>query len=202
MMSHLNSILNNVGMALKYLSRIKHILFVCRLRFSSAKKRGELMRKKMYFCGRNVELYTTYFGTEPFLISIHDNVVCAANVRFINHDVSCYRIAHYLNIPKNEVDSIGSIELFENCFIGAYTILMPNCSVGKNSIIAAGSIVTKHIPDGEVWGGCPAKFIMTVDEYAQKILNKSQKYPWINDPKNITNKDYIKVRQNYFFEKK
>lgn len=30
---------------------------------------------------------------------------------------------------------------------------MPNCSVGKNSIVAAGSVVSKHIPDNEVWGG-------------------------------------------------
>ena len=51
------------------------------------------------------------------------------------------------------MDSVGSIVLRENCFIGAFSTLMPNCSVGKNSIVAAGSIVTKHIPDNEVWGG-------------------------------------------------
>lgn len=37
---------------------------------------------------------------------------------------------------------------------------MPNTSVGKNSVITAGSIVTKHVPDNEGWGA-PAHFIMT-----------------------------------------
>lgn len=31
--------------------------------------------------------------------------------------------------------------------------------IGDNSIIGAGSIVTKNIPDNEVWAGVPAKFI-------------------------------------------
>lgn len=56
---------------------------------------------------------------------------------------------------------------------------MPNCSVGKNSIIAAGSIVTKHVPDNEVWGGIPAKFIMTTEEYAKKMKEKSEQLPWM-----------------------
>lgn len=183
------------------IKRINNILFRIRLRLASIHKRSELMRNKFYYCGKNIELYTTNFGTEPYLISIHDNVVCAANVRFINHDVSCYRIAHYLGIPKNEVDNIGSIELFDNCFVGAYSILMPGCSVGKNSIIAAGSIVTKQVPDNEVWGGIPAKFIMTTDEYAQRIINKSSKYPWIKNSQSISKEESIKLKQEFFFKK-
>ena len=186
---------------IKITKRISHIIFRLKLHFASPQKRSTLMKKYFFLCGENVELYTTEFGTEPYLISIHDNVVCAANVRFINHDVSCYRIAHYLGISSAQVDSVGSIELFENCFIGAYTILMPGCSVGKNSVIAAGSIVTKHVPENEVWGGVPAKFIMTIDEYAKRVINKSKKYPWIKEKNNISNTDLVKIRQTYFFGK-
>lgn len=39
-----------------------------------------MMRGKFYHLGKNVELYTLNFGTEPYLISIHDNVICAADV--------------------------------------------------------------------------------------------------------------------------
>ena len=53
---------------------------------------------------------------------------------------------------------------------------MPNCSIGKNSIVAAGSIVTKRIPDGEVWGGIPAKFIMKTEDYARKMVEESKKF--------------------------
>ena len=123
-----------------------------------------------------MELYSCCI-TEPYLVSIHDNVVCAAHVRFINHDVSCYNIACYSNISLSEVDKIGIIELFDNCFVGAYSILMPNTSGGANTIVAAGSVVTKHVPVREVWGGSPARFIMTTDEYAKKVIEKSHTYP-------------------------
>lgn len=91
------------------------------------------MRNQFYFLGKNVELYTLSFGTEPYLISIHDNVICAHDVDFINHDVSVFNAVKYLGLRRGDIDKVGSIELFEICFVGARTILMPNSSVGKNS---------------------------------------------------------------------
>ena len=187
---------------IKLIKRFQHIILKIRLKFASPTKRAKIMKNKFYRCGKNVELYTIDFGTEPYLISIHDNVVCAANVRFINHDISCYRLAKYINIPNSAIDSVGPIELFENSFIGAYTILMPGCSVGKNSVIAAGSIVTKQVPDEEVWGGVPAKFIMTTDDYAEKLVNKCKEYPWLKKHDKSTKLDIITERQKYFFSTK
>ena len=43
--------------------------------------------------------------------------------------------------------------------------------MGKDSIVGAGSLVTKTIPAGEVWGGVPAEFITTTDDYEKKILD-------------------------------
>lgn len=160
------------------------------------------MRGKFFYLGKNVELYTLNFGTEPYLISIHDNVICAADVCFVNHDVSVFTVARYLDLNRGDIDKVGSIELFDNCFVGANTILMPNCSVGKNSIIAAGSIVTKHVPDNEVWGGIPAKFIMTTEEYAKKMKMKSEQFPWMPLEKkaSMTEQELIHSRQEYFFK--
>ncbi len=131
---------------------LKRHWFNLKMRRATPNERAELMRDKFYYLGKNVELYTMYFGTEPWLISIHDNAVCAGNVQFINHDVSVHRLASSLGLKRGEISKLGSIELFENCFVGHGTILMPNSSVGRNSIIAAGSVVTKHVPDNEVWG--------------------------------------------------
>lgn len=160
------------------------------------------MRDKFYFLGKNVELYTINFGTEPYLVSIHDNVIVAAGVNFVNHDVSVFNVARLLGLRRGDIDKVGSIELFENCFIGASTILMPNSSVGKNSVIAAGSIVTKHVPDNEVWGGISAKFIMTIAEYAKRLQGKSSEFPWMPlEKKNkMSESELIRSRQKYFFE--
>ncbi len=45
---------------------------------------------------------------------------------------------------------------------------MPGVTIGKNCIIAAGSIVTKDVPDNSVVAGIPAKILETVEEYAAK----------------------------------
>ena len=112
-------------------------------------------------------------------------------------------MARLLGLRRGDIDKVGSIELFENCFIGTSTILMPNCSVGKNSVIAAGSIVTKNVPDNEVWGGIPAEFIMTTEEYAHKLQEKSHEFPWMPlEKKNkMSESELIRARQQYFFEK-
>lgn len=49
------------------------------------------------------------------------------------------------------------------CIIGACSIVLKGVTIGKNSVVGAGSVVTKSIPDNEVWAGNPAKFIRKVD---------------------------------------
>lgn len=163
-------------------------------------KRAEMLRPLFYHLGNNVELHPTYFGTEPYLISIEDNVCVASNVHFITHDVSCFRMANYLKIGRSEVDKVGCIILKENCFIGAYSILMPNVVIGKNAVIAAGSVVTKSVPEGEVWGGNPARFIMKTDDYAHKVYEKSSQWTWTRDKERISKNELIRLRQEYFFK--
>ncbi len=52
---------------------------------------------------------------------------------------------------------------------------MPGVTIGNNVIIAAGSIVTKDVPDNVVFGGVPAKFIKPISEYFEKIKIESLK---------------------------
>lgn len=50
----------------------------------------------------------------------------------------------------------------QNAFIGARSIITKGVSVGKNSIVAAGSVVVRSVPDNEIWGGNPAMFIRKI----------------------------------------
>lgn len=47
----------------------------------------------------------------------------------------------------------------EGAFIGMKSIILKGVTIGKHSIVGAGSVVTKDIPDGEIWAGNPARFI-------------------------------------------
>lgn len=57
--------------------------------------------------------------------------------------------------------------------IGSNVTLLPGIIIGKNSIIGAGSVVTKNIPENEIWIGNPAKFYKHIDngEYNEIALS-------------------------------
>jgi carbonic anhydrase/acetyltransferase-like protein (isoleucine patch superfamily) len=53
--------------------------------------------------------------------------------------------------------------------------VLDHAVVGRGAIVAAGALVLSgtHIPDGELWGGVPAKFIKRVDPEQAQALNKT-----------------------------
>ena len=55
------------------------------------------------------------------------------------------------------------IHIGDYVFIGARCIIGKGVTIGDKSIVAAGSVVTRDIPAGEIWGGNPAKFIKKID---------------------------------------
>lgn len=62
-------------------------------------------------------------------------------------------------------------------WIGANTIILPSCkNIGNGAVIAAGSIVTKDIPQYEIWGGDPAKFIKK--RFSDDIIEKIEASRW------------------------
>ena len=61
----------------------------------------------------------------------------------------------YRDLPWDE-SKVGII-IEENVWIGAGVIILPGCAIGKNSVVGAGSVVTKNIPANEIWIGIPAR---------------------------------------------
>ena len=55
-------------------------------------------------------------------------------------------------------DKQGKVVLKKNCKIGTHSTIMPNVTIGENSIIGAYSFVTENVPENEIWIGVPAKF--------------------------------------------
>ena len=177
---------------------LKNFCFRLKLKLSNSnEKRNKLLRNILWHIGENSVICTDWFGNEPYLIWIGNDVIVASGVRFLNHDASCWGVYRNLGINMAQRhEKAGPIVLNDNCFIGANTMLLPNIVVGANSVVAAGSVVNKDIPDNEVWGGVPAKFIMTIDSYNKKILEYYENLPWKD--LELTNDELKLERQRYF----
>jgi maltose O-acetyltransferase len=99
-----------------------------------------------------------------WLIEIGDNVTFAPQTYLLAHDASTKRFLDYTKIAKIKID--------DNAFIGARALIMPGVTIGKNAIVAAGSVVTKSVPEGCVVGGNPAKILTYTQEYIKKHKEK------------------------------
>lgn len=91
-------------------------------------------------------------------IIIENDVMLGGGVTII--DSNC----HSLNFEERMFSPGGAIisspvHIKRGAFIGANALILKGVTIGEEAIIAAGSVVTENVPDHEVWGGNPAKFI-------------------------------------------
>lgn len=94
-------------------------------------------------------------------IEIEDNVMIGGSCKIWDTDFHSLNIAERMETPDTHINS-APILIKKGAFIGANTIILKGVTIGKNAVVGAGSVVTKDIPDGEIWGGNPAKFIKNI----------------------------------------
>ncbi len=110
------------------------------------------------------------FGSEPYLITIGSHVTITGGVQFITHDGGVW----VFRPEEPDIDVFGSIVVGDNVFIGYGAILMPGVKIGSNSVVGAGAIVTRDVLDNVVVVGCPAKVIMSKDEYYESFKDRKE----------------------------
>lgn len=136
--------------------------------------------KKRYNAGRSLQVEcNVYISRQHFLcgkISIGDNVFLARNTSLdysgdltikndiqITKDVSIYTHDHLFHSDwKASTDLVdaGSLVIEDGVIIGTRSIVLSSCHrIGKMARVAAGSVVTKDVPDYAVVAGVPAKVI-------------------------------------------
>ena len=87
-------------------------------------------------------------------IELEDNVMIGSNVTFTN---DMYPRA------KNKDWKLLKTKVCKGATIGAGCVVLPGLTIGERAFVAAGSVVTKDVPAGELWLGNPAKFYRKVD---------------------------------------
>lgn len=59
---------------------------------------------------------------------------------------------------------IAPVNIGNNVWIGGHSTICPGVTIGSGVVVAAGSVVTKNIPDNVVVGGVPAKIIKKIEQ--------------------------------------
>lgn len=83
-------------------------------------------------------------------ITIEDDVFIGPNVTFTND---------LFPKSKNKEFKLEKTLVKKGASIGANATILAGITIGENSLIGAGSVVTKNVPENEIWVGNPAKFL-------------------------------------------
>lgn len=94
--------------------------------------------------GENFDIGEFTYINCKFGVEIRDNVQIGSHCSIYSHS----------SIDRKQ----GKVVLEKNCKVGTHSTIMPNVTIGENSIVAAYSFVNQNIPKNELWVGVPAKF--------------------------------------------
>lgn len=141
--------------ALPYPSQFKCWLLRC---FGAAVGEGVVIKPRVniHFPWKLEIGNHVWIGEEAFLLNFEllkiGNNVCISQRAFLcggNHD---YKVP---SMPYRN----GTITLGDGCWVGANVFVAPNVSIGENTVISAGSVVTKSLNENGFYRGNPVEFI-------------------------------------------
>lgn len=145
-----------------------HIINRILWNISSAKRRVSILKRRGLSIGAGCEILNGFdFGSEPYLITIGNNVRISDGVKITTHDGGVW-VLRNLYPELSAADRFGRVTIGDNCHIGMNAMIMPGVTIGANCIVGACSVVTHDVPDCTVIAGSPARQICTIEEYRDK----------------------------------
>jgi maltose O-acetyltransferase len=183
------------------INRIKHLWSRYRLLMNSGYYSQYLKKQGVKIGKDSVVHYPLYVdGRLPYLLEIGDNVIISLNVTILTHDAA--------TAYAGDMVKVGRVIIHDHSFIGANSTILCDVEIGPDSIVAAGSVVTKNVLPGSVYGGNPAKFICTLDDFIKKhrknaensFFLEGQDFPhaYLVDSKKRLLKEHLTNKNVYF----
>ena len=111
---------------------------------------------KFITLGKNVFINHACSFLDMGGITIEDNVLIGPKVNLITEN-------HPLEPTDRRALICKPIIIKRNAWIGAAATILPGVTIGENTVVAAGAVVSKDVPANTVVGGIPAKFIKTIN---------------------------------------
>lgn len=113
--------------------------------------------------GKNCRIFTRNWSSEPYLITVGNNVTVTHGVSIHTHGGGSVLRARY-----PDFDFFGKVVIKDWAYIGANSQIMPGVVIGEGALVAGGSVVTKSVAPHSVVGGNPARYICTTEEFYER----------------------------------
>lgn len=114
--------------------------------------------------GRHVEIGNNFYANMDCIFLDVNRIIIGDNV-MVGPRVSFFTAGHPTDaaVRNKELEFGLPIVVEDNVWIGGNSTVLPGVTIGKNSIVAAGAVVTKDVPSNTIVGGNPAKVIRQID---------------------------------------
>ena len=106
--------------------------------------------------GKNVYINHLCSMLDMGTITIGDNVLIGPKANILTEE-------HPVNPAERKALMVRPVVIKNGAWIGAGATILPGVTVGENSVVAAGAVVNRDVPDNTVVGGIPAKIIKNIE---------------------------------------
>ena len=132
-----------------------------------------------FYCdyGYNIEIGENFFSNYNLTILDVAKVTIGDNVMF-GPNVSLYTAGHPLHpVARNSGYEYGlSIKIGNNTWLGGNVVVVGGVTIGENVVVAAGSVVTKDIPNNTLVAGNPARVIRKITDEEIDYYYRDRKF--------------------------
>ncbi|EGQ9221188.1 sugar O-acetyltransferase [Vibrio parahaemolyticus] len=157
---------------------------------SEGEKRGEILQRLLGAVGDNCYIEPplranwgrhTYLGDNVYanfnLTLVDDTYIYIGNSVMIGPNVTIATAGHPIEPDlRREVAQFNiPVHIEDNVWIGANSVVLPGVTIGENSVIGAGSVVTKDIPSNVVAVGNPCRVLREIGEHDREFYFKDRK---------------------------
>lgn len=156
-------------------------------------KRQELLRKMLPEIGQGTKIHAPFnsnwggmhlhLGDNVYinfgLSMVDDADIYIGSFTMLGPNVSLITTNHLIapELRKEKrYQYILPIHIKENCWLGANVTVLPGVTIGENSVIGAGSVVTHDIPANVVAVGVPCKVLREINEDDRKYYHKGMSF--------------------------
>ena len=127
--------------------------------------------KPPFRCDFGTEIYLGEKAFVNFNCTILDGAKVTIGARaLIGPDCGIYTPEHPIDWQERNsgIERLKPVTIGEDCWIGGHVTILPGVTIGARSIVAAGSVVVKDVPEGVMVAGNPARVVKSLEVRGKK----------------------------------